>query len=403
MFFYKKTVSKTYETGPGKDKEKSMEAPFVIKAHKKLRCGYTTGTCAAAAARAAAKMLLGEEDLQEVCVTTPSGCRACFAVEHVQKEGESVRCAVKKDSGDDPDVTDGVYIFANVCKTDGSVFSVDGGTGVGRVTQKGLSCPVGSAAINPVPRAMIEKEVRDVCGSYGYGGGIAVEIYVPDGEKIARRTFNGRLGIRGGISILGTSGLVEPMSEQALVDSIFLEMDMMNARGAKTIALTPGNYGEAFLTGYAHIPDEKILKCSNFIGEALDHALDTGVREILLAGHIGKMVKLAGGIMNTHSKYADCRMEILSAYAALCGAKRETLEELIGCITVDAAIEILLKEKLLTATLERVMERIEFHIAARLEHSVRFGVLVFSDRYGLLGKTADADVLAQNLQAGGKD
>ena len=383
-------------------KKDRADALCMIKNHKQLRCGFTTGTCAAAAAKAAATMLLAGIELQEVSVDTPKGVPARFAVEGICIQAGLVSCSVRKDSGDDPDVTDGIEIVACVKKT-GAGIEIDGGAGVGRVTKKGLSCPVGSAAINPVPREMIAREVKTICSRFGYAGGMRVEIAVPEGERIARKTFNPRLGIEGGISILGTSGIVEPMSEAALVDSILLEMDVLRAGGQNILVLVPGNYGEDFIKSHTAIPPRAVLKCSNYIGEALDHALDIGFCGVLLAGHIGKMVKLAGGIMNTHSKYADCRMEIFTAYAALGGAGRDVLLELAASVTADHALEILRNAGLMEETMQRIMERIEYHIKARLQNRISAGALVFSNEYGLLGQTGGAERLIQELTAGGNE
>ncbi len=380
-----------------------MEKPYVIKDQKKLRCGYTTGTCAAAAAKAAAMMLLGCGHASYVTVTTPKGILAGFCVEDAVKDPEFVSCSVRKDAGDDPDVTHGMKIFAKVKRTKEQRIQIDGGIGVGRVTKKGLSCPVGSAAINPVPRAMIEREVKDVCNKLGYGNGLDVEVFIPDGESIAKRTFNPRLGIEGGLSILGTSGIVEPMSESAMVDSICLEMNMMHANGIKTIVFTPGNYGGDFIKKQSDIPENAVLRCSNFIGEGLDHAADLKLDGVLLIGHAGKLVKLAGGIMNTHSKYADCRMEIFASYAAASGAGKAIVEELLGCITADHALDILEKSGLLVKTMRRITERIEYHLSARLNGLVLSGALLFSNVYGVLGQTSRVPELIEHIKtAGGK-
>jgi cobalt-precorrin-5B (C1)-methyltransferase len=385
------------------EKNLRVDTPYIVKNHKKLRCGFTTGTCAAAAAKAAATMLLGGIELREVCVETPKGICARFAVEDSCIQSGFVSCSVRKDSGDDPDVTDGIKIMVRVRKANSNAVEVDGGLGVGRITKKGLACPVGSAAINPVPREMIKKEVKAVCKHFGYMGGFHVEVIVPEGEEIAKKTFNSRLGIEGGISILGTSGIVEPMSEAALVDSILLEMDMMRANGLETLVLVPGNYGEDFIKNQTGIPPGAVLKCSNFIGEALDHALDLGFGGVLLVGHVGKMVKLAGGIMNTHSKYADCRMELFAAYAALSGAGKELLDELMASATADGALEILRAAGIIDETMLRVMCRIEFHVLARLQNRMDAGILVFSNAYGKLGQTSRAGELINRLKNGGNE
>ena len=224
---------------------------YVEKDHKRLRRGFTTGTCAAAAACGAAQVLLSEGQTVpcEISILTPKGITVNIPVEEIRIENGAATCVVRKDSGDDPDVTDGALVYAKVKKLDGrpKEIVIDGGLGVGRVTKPGLACPVGEAAINPTPRRMIEEEVRKIASRYGSGDGLFVEISIPDGVKLAEKTFNPKLGIVGGISVLGTSGIVEPMSEQALVDTIKVEINVQKAAGAEYLILTPGNYRETFL------------------------------------------------------------------------------------------------------------------------------------------------------------
>ena len=265
---------------------------------------------------------------------------------------------------------------------------IDGGEGVGRVTKPGLDQPVGFAAINRIPRQMIEEQVQKVCDTLGYDGGIEVLICIPGGKEVAQKTFNPMLGVEGGLSVLGTSGIVEPMSEQALVDTIAVELRQAAALGVKQLILTPGNYGEDFLR-QAHIANESVpvVKCSNFIGDALDIAGTYPFESILLVGHIGKLVKLAGGVMNTHSRYADCRTELVCAHAAVCGASKEVCTALLEAATTDACIEILDRAHLREAVLERLLKAIQQHLEHRVLHKYRIGAVMFSNQYGLLGQT----------------
>ena len=218
---------------------------------------------------------------------------------------------------------------------------MDGGKGIGRVTRPGLSCPVGSAAINPVPRAMIEEAVAGVCRECREPCGIKVIISIPDGERLAKKTYNPRLGIEGGLSVLGTSGIVEPMSEKALLHSIELELKMAASAGRRYVLISPGNYGEDFSRKTLGLNTEYSVKCSNYIGETVDFAAQFGFRGLLLVGHAGKLVKLAAGVMNTHSRVADCRMETLAAHAALFGADRQIVRSILDCITTDEAFGVL--------------------------------------------------------------
>ena len=357
---------------------------------KLLRCGYTTGTCAALAASGAARLLLTGSTPASLALLTPGGIRVEVAPIFCRMEGDRAVCAVKKDAGDDPDVTDGMQIFAEVKKTDSGI-RIDGGTGVGRVTKPGLDRKVGEAAINTVPRQMITSAVKDVCEQAGYLGGLEILISVPGGEEAAKKTFNPMLGIEGGISILGTSGIVEPMSERAIVDTIGTQIRQAASLGAKKLIALPGNYALDFL--HAQLPDISaypVIKCSNYLGETLDMASLCGMEELLLIGHIGKLVKLAGGIMNTHSRMADCRQELFCAHAALCGAKQELCRALMLQPTSDACLALLEEAGLIAPVLESLLAAVQRHLSRRAE-AMRVGAVIFSNTRGLLGMTEQAE------------
>ncbi len=356
-----------------------------------LRCGYTTGSCAALAASGAVRLLLSGEAPASVRLVTPKGWPVEIPLAEAILDGEEARCAVRKDAGDDPDVTDGCLVRAAVRRTAQGI-TVDGGAGVGRVTKPGLDQPVGAAAINSVPRRMILEAAGAVCEELGYGGGLSIVISVPGGERIARRTFNPMLGIEGGISILGTSGVVEPMSEKALIDTVELELRQAAALGARRVILTPGSYGAAYLHAIGldacGVP---IVKCSNFIGDALDAAAAAGFGEALLVGHIGKLVKLAGGVMNTHSRQADCRAELFTAHAALCGAAPALCRALMEAVTADACLSLLEEAGLKEPVLESLLAAIQTHLDRRAAQRLRVGAVLFSNRYGSLGATGEAE------------
>ncbi len=370
---------------------------YVSSGGKKLRCGYTTGTCAALAAAGAARLLLTGRAPETVSLVTPKGWRVEVPVCEASIRGGTAVCAVRKDAGDDADATNGLLIFASVSRTDLPGVMIDGGEGIGRVTKKGLDQPVGAAAINRVPRRMIREQAEAVCREAGYAGGLSVVISAPGGREIAQKTFNPQLGIEGGISILGTSGIVEPMSVQALIDTILLEERQAAASGAEDLILTPGNYGLDFLReqGYRFSREIPVVKCSNFIGDALDGAAAEGFRRVLLVGHIGKLVKLAGGIMNTHSRWADCRAEIFCAHAAVCGADTETCRALMAAPTTDACLEILEQAGLRDAVMERILAAVGYHLERRAAGSLRVGAVIFSNEYGLLGRTETAAQLME--------
>lgn len=367
---------------------------------KKMRTGYTTGSCAAAAAKAAVCMLLSGEVIQQVRLMTPKGVELDLEVEQIQRRQHGVRCAVRKDSGDDPDVTNGIYVYAEVRKEPEPGIYLDGGEGIGRITKKGLEQPVGAAAINRVPRQMILEAVKEQSIRYGYQGGLSVIISAPEGKKLAAKTFNPRLGIENGISILGTSGIVEPMSEKALTDTIFLEMKMLKENGIDRCCVVPGNYGRDFLAEQLGVDTDQAVKCSNYIGETIDAAVNLEMRSLLLIGHIGKLIKVAAGVMNTHSRQADCRMEVLAAYAAAEGASAECVQAILSCITTTEALELLKEKGILSGVMERVMERIDFHLRHRAGGSLQVEAIVFSTEDGILGKTKRAEALLKKIRAG---
>ena len=377
-----------------------LEDYYVIRGQKKMRFGYTTGSCAAAACKGACLMLLGKEKLTSVPLMTPKGILLDLELHDIQISENQVTCAVKKDAGDDPDTTNGILVYATVWKTDTAGIVIDGGVGVGRVTRPGLSQKVGEAAINPVPRAMILREAEEAAVSHDYEGGLKVVISVPEGVEIGKKTFNPRLGITGGISILGTSGIVEPMSVKAIVETTALELRQAAASGARRMVLTPGNYGMEFLArgGVALPAGVPVVRCSNFIGEALDGAGAEGFSSVLLVGHIGKLVKLAGGIMNTHSRWADGRAELFCAHAALCGADRDTARALMDSATADQCLAVLDRAGLRAAVMSSLLEAVQRHLDRRAAGQFAVGAVTFSNQYGLLGMTRGAKEILKTWQ-----
>ena len=370
---------------------------IVCRGGQALRRGWTTGTCAAAAAGAAAELLLTGRAPAVLRLDTPAGIAFDLPVEQPHRDGDAAVCTVRKDAGDDPDITDGVRITAAVRRAADGV-TIDGGAGVGRVTRPGLAMPVGAAAINPGPRAQIAAALGCAARKAGYTGGFSVIISAESGEELANQTYNEHLGVVGGLSILGTSGVVEPMSEKALVDTILLELDSLYAAGQRIAFLCPGNYGADFARDALGLDLEKAVKCSNFIGEALDHAVFRGFDGILLVGHAGKLVKLAAGVMNTHSAVADGRQEIFTAHAALCGAGRDTLEGLMQAVSVDACIELLDRENLRGPVLARMEKEIEKRLALRLRNRAKVEFILFTAKYGILAQSPGAAALCERLR-----
>ena len=366
---------------------------------KKLRRGYTTGTCAQAATKAAITMLLGNTSVEQVTVSLPGKEVLTLKILEIQKvykdsgnqEIESVTCAVRKDSGDDPDITNGILIYSKVTKAESGIH-LDGGIGVGRVTKPGLDQPVGNAAINRVPRQMILGEVKEACELYGYDKGIQIEISIPDGVELAKKTFNPRLGIDGGISVLGTSGIVEPMSEQALLDTIELEMKVKRAGGKEYLIMAPGNYGLDFLREAYGIEEKDVVKCSNYIGQSMDMAAELKFKGLVLAGHIGKLIKVSGGIMNTHSRWADCRMDLMAAAMLRAGLSGERARVILECVTTDDALALLSEEER-EIVIEQIMKSIEKYMEYRMAEQMPVGAILYSNVYGILGKTSRVDEL----------
>lgn len=311
---------------------------YVIKEGKQLRCGYTTGSCAAAAAKAAAIMLENGKKVNYVEIDTPAGVKLKLEIHNAEIGEDNSSCCVIKDAGDDPDNTDGIEIYCKVSKRSDKKVFIDGGQGIGRIMRKGLFGEIGDAAINPVPRDMIEKEVRKVSNS-GYN----ILVYAPEGQVIGKKTYNKNIGVEGGISIIGTKGIVYPMSEEALIKTIYMEMDMAyETIGNENILLVPGNYGEKIGDSLG-IKDPKV-KISNFIGDSLLYAYNKGFKSITLVGHIGKFSKLSIGVFNTHNKVCDGRMEAFIYYLSFMGASLELLKRIDDTLTAEEAINICIEE-----------------------------------------------------------
>lgn len=373
-----------------------------------MRYGFTTGSCAAAAAAAACYMLLTGRKKEEMTILTPKGISYTAKLVDISINESSAACAIVKDGGDDPDITTGAHIVAEAAflqkespqkdKTDAvQQIIIRGGKGVGRVTKPGLDQPVGEAAINHVPREMIEKEVRRICALCDYNGKLQVTISVPEGEEIAQKTFNPRLGITGGISILGTSGIVEPMSSQALLDTIQVELRQKKAMGQQMIAVTPGNYGLDFMKEAFAYDLDKSVKCSNFIGNTIDMAAETGFCGMLLTGHIGKLVKVSGGIMNTHSIEGDCRMELLAAAALKSGGSKTQALEILEAVTTEEGIRILQEGGNLQMTMQILMEKIMFYLQKRAAGRLQIECMMYANGYGLLAESSGAEAMLEAL------
>ncbi len=370
-----------------------------------MRNGYTTGTCAAAAAAAAAWHAFTGREKEQILVELPGGGQARLEVFPAWQDGTDW-FYVKKDAGDDPDVTNGVLVYGAVERTDIKrkdaspwysskeypFLFLTGGPGIGVVTRPGLACPRGYYAINPTPRDMIFKQVGQLYRELDMEGEYLIRVKIPQGEALADRTFNPRLGIRGGISVLGTSGIVRPMSEQALKDTIRLEIHMKAAEGQHSLILVPGSYGERFLKETLGISPKWGVQCSNFAADAIRMAVDEGMKRILFIGHVGKLVKVAGGAENTHSRYGDRRMEILAESlerTEMDGAAQEDLKKkILECATTEEALEHLTRQGVRDKVMEDITARIWRQMNQWAQGRADIQVLTFSSVYGILGMSS---------------
>ena len=386
-----------------------------------MRYGFTTGSCAAAASKAAAYMLLTGNKKESISIMTPKGILFHARILEITRTEQEVTCAVEKDGGDDPDITTGALIYSTVRFRTGSekimeeefpeknklreknnrIF-IEGGKGVGRVTKPGLDQPVGNAAINHVPREMITKEVQEVCTLTDFSGDLDIIISVPEGEQLAEQTFNPRLGILGGISILGTSGIVEPMSAQALLDTIRVELNQKKAQGYEIAAVSPGNYGLDYMKRTYQYDLDQSVKCSNFVGDTIDMAIEIGFSKMLFTGHIGKLVKVAGGMMNTHSREGDCRMEILTAAAVKNQVPYAVLEDILQCVTTEEAIRKLDACGKKEAVMQDLLKKICFYMNKRAAGKMQIEVILYSNDFGELAKSDGAESFLNSLKQGGQ-
>ena len=431
---------------------------FVYKDHKKLRCGYTTGTCAALAAQGAVRFLLTGSWKETEEIMTPKGILVAVSLEEKSSGDGWAECAVRKDAGDDYDVTNGILVYAraefvkdknfyqkvqmshlessesgaagekenpSLRLEDGSqqekekpdqqnaessetLIEIDGGIGIGRVTKPGLDQPVGAAAINSVPRKMIRDAIYALLEEAGEFLPVSITISVPVGVEAAKKTFNPVLGIEGGISVLGTSGIVEPMSEEALVETIRTHLNVLRAEGRKWVIAVPGNMGAGFLKGYLTEQNKtsvgsmeafmnSLVTMSNFVGRTIDITAELGFSGIMIAGHMGKLVKIGNGIMNTHSREADGRMDTMLSCALSAGTEDlELLRKIQGSNTTDEVMDHLKQAGILDDTIKVFLKRAAWHLAHRSRAEVKTGMIVFGTKGEYLGETEDADMILKN-------
>ncbi|AVD36867.1 cobalt-precorrin-5B (C(1))-methyltransferase CbiD [Clostridioides difficile] len=396
---------------------------------KKYRRGYTTGSCATGASKAAVYMLITKNRINTINIDTPKGIPLSLKVDNINISDTFVECSIKKDGGDDIDATHTMDIYARaeiVSKNDKNkeyltlkdidglsnnsesqselykFIRVYGGIGIGVVTKKGLSVDVGKPAINPTPLKMINHEIRNLIGDnfesiLGNNKVLKITIFAPQGEAVAKKTFNPRLGIVGGISIIGTTGIVEPMSDEGWKKSLSIELQMKKEQGLDKIILVPGNHGEQFIREKLNLDIKYVVRTSNFIGYMIKEAQRIGYKKILMAGHIGKFIKISAGIFNTHSKVADARSEILVANLALMGATYEFLNKINQCLTTEEAVELINNSEyrqVYNILSNKCRERVKQYLNEDSD-DIDVEVIIFSMDKSLLGKSDNTDDLVE--------
>ena len=352
---------------------------------KLLKTGYTTGSCATAASKAALAMLLSKKVMDTVQITVPTGQKLSLEVLDISRGIDTCSCAIRKDGGDDPDATHNMLIYSTVSLVPSKgkrKILIDGGEGVGRVTLKGLDQKVGNAAINSVPRSMIDAAVLDVLNecdeSLIQNKDVSVVISIPNGEEVARRTFNPHLGIVGGLSILGTTGIVNPMSSSALIATFKTELSVFKEQGIKNFSLVLGNYGLNFAENDLNIELKPYVMCSNYLGDTLDCAIENKMEDVLLVAHIGKLVKCAVGILNTHSRNGDGRIDAFIRSALVCGASLSCLREIEKSATTDAILQVLIKYEILEEVLLDIKRRVVETINRRTYGFLNVEIICFT-------------------------
>lgn len=346
-----------------------------------MKNGFTTGSCAQAAAKGAFLMLVRGKIVQSAAIETPSGVKLRLPLVDQKIGGRSAACAVIKKSGEEPDVTHGAKICARVKWLKQRDVRIQGGPGIGKVTKPGLAMPVGEWAINPVPRRMIFKEISKLLPEKR---GVAITLSVRGGKKIAERTYNPKLGIIGGISIIGTTGIVEPKSLKAYTTSLALELDVLRAQGYTQAVLVLGYVGEKYAREILKMEKDAVVKIGDHVGFMLEQCVKKGFEKVLLIGHIGKMIKLAGGQFDTHCRFGDQRISLMVRYARFCGANEKTVREILKQTTAEAAIAVLEKAGL-AGVFDKMSEDAAAKASAFVHHKIGIRCVLLSLAGRVLG------------------
>jgi cobalt-precorrin-5B (C1)-methyltransferase len=343
----------------------------------KMRTGYTTGTSATAGAKAGILAILNQEKIGLIDVTLPKKSKIQIKIEKCEFDKQSAHCYVIKDGGDDPDVTHGAEIHTNVSLTSNvGKIEIDGGEGVGRVTKPGLGLEVGSAAINPTPKKMITENIIEIAQDLLKKNGIKVVISVPKGKELAPKTDNPRLGILGGISILGTSGIVVPYSTASFAASIRQSIDVTIAMGNDTVVLTTGGRSEDYARNIITLPDHCFVQMGDFSGYTVQQCAKKGIKKAYVAGFIGKLTKMGMGVKQTHVKGSKVDMEFLADLAQKCNASSDTIQEIKKANTARHVFEIV-STKDLKGYFDLVCSKVYNQLRKHSEEKFEIDVIMF--------------------------
>lgn len=359
-----------------------------------MRHGYTTGACATAMTKAALQAVVTGQVPDEVTIYLPVGQFATFKVETSEVQGDAIMCETIKDAGDDPDATHKARIQSTVRLTDVPGIHLDGGLGVGRVTKAGLPVPVGQAAINPVPRKMITGVVQEAIDAYALEQGVEVIVSVPDGEEIAKKTLNGRLGILGGISILGTRGTVVPFSSSAYMASIVQALNVAKEAGCDHVVITTGGRSEKYaMKQYPDLPEESFIEMGDFVGFTLKHIARKKFAKVSLVGMMGKFSKVAQGVMMVHSKSAPISFEFLANIAQRQGVEEPQLSEILTANTASQVGEILQGNE---AFFEALCKNCCYYALAHMNTQISVSTSLYAMNGDCLGKAENIEKLDED-------
>ena len=360
---------------------------------KELRGGYTTGACMAAGVKAALLYRAGEycERLELIAL---DGTPLEIPVKSIEETEGGVRVEIVKDAGDDPDITNGASVFTTVrtlSPGSGVVFHAD--EGIGTVTKAGLSVPVGSPAINPGPRKLTEQVIHELLGDEA---ALEVTVSIPAGVRLAKKTLNPVLGVVGGISVIGTTGVLRPMSEEGFKNSLLPQIDVAKAAGYDTQIFVPGKIGENIAVRFG-LPQEAIVQTSNFIGFMLEAAVERKLKRVLLFGHLGKLAKVAAGVFHTHNRVGDGRLEAMAAYAAAEGLPADGVRRVLAATTTEDAMPVI-EEYGLTKVYDILAERASIRSERHVFGELSVGTVMVTLKGELLGMDNHAREIGRGFQ-----